>query len=91
MLNKQDFAQSESKSLAKRSAQHASSAQRTTKLGAPSSNLDQATKLLQETIIKIDGAYAPSTIRTYRADFNDFIYFCRDKNANALPSRPIYM
>ena len=52
------------------------------------SDLDRATKLLQETIIKIEGAYAPSSIRAYRADFKDFIHFCLDRNANALPAGP---
>lgn len=51
-------------------------------------DFNQATRLLQETIVKIDGAYAPSTIRAYRADFSDFIHFCHDRNANALPSHP---
>ena len=40
------------------------------------SGINADTKLLQETIVKIEGAYAPSTIRAYRADFNDFINFC---------------
>lgn len=53
-----------------------------------SSDFNQATRLLQETIVKIDGAYAPSTIRAYHADFNDIIHFCHDRNANALPSHP---
>ena len=51
-------------------------------------DLNRATKLLQETIEKIEGAYAPSTIRAYRADFNDFIHFCHDQNSNALPAQP---
>jgi site-specific recombinase XerD len=38
--------------------------------------------------LKIDGAYAPCTIRAYRADFSDFIYFCHDRNTNALPAQP---
>ena len=73
MLNNQDFAQSAPKSPAKRKLRlvetinHGSG-----KEGAPS-DLDQSTKLLQETIIKIDGAYAPSTIRAYRADFTDLV------------------
>ena len=55
---------------------------------SPLSGLDRATKLLQETITKIEGAYAPSTIRAYRADFSDFIYFCHDRNTNVLPAQP---
>lgn len=52
------------------------------------SDFNRATNLLQETIIKIDGAYAPSTIRAYQADFNDVINFCHGRNANALPAEP---
>ena len=52
------------------------------------SDLIQAVKLLQETIIKIEGAYAPATIRAYRADFRDFINFCNERSENALPAKP---
>ena len=38
------------------------------------------------TIARIDGAYAPSTIRAYQADFIDFIGFCAINHANALPA-----
>ena len=48
----------------------------------------QATKLLEQTIAKIEGAYAPSTTRAYRADFMHFINFCGDQNTNALAARP---
>ena len=51
-------------------------------------DLNGDTILLQETIVKIEGAYAPSTIRAYRADFNDFILFCHGRNAEALPAEP---
>ena len=88
MLNNQDFAQSSPKSPAIRKLQLVSTGQRNADVVALSSYLNQATRLLQETIVKIDGAYAPSTIRAYRADFNDFIHFCEDRNANALPSHP---
>lgn len=50
--------------------------------------LDLAVKLLQETITKIEGAYAHATIQAYRADFNDFIHFCVDRNTSALPAQP---
>jgi site-specific recombinase XerD len=43
---------------------------------------------LAQTIIKIDGAYAPSTIRAYVADFRDFITFCDLNNQIALPALP---
>lgn len=52
------------------------------------SDFSQAVKLLQETIIKIEGAYAPSTIRAYQADFKDFINFCNKRKAEALPAEP---
>ena len=85
----QDFAQSESKSPVKRRLELVGNVnQRTAKANLPS-DLNRATKLLQETIVKIEGAYAPSTIRAYRADFNDFIHFCHDRNANTLPAQPV--
>jgi len=88
MLINQDFAHSEPKSPVKRSLQLVSTDQRSADVATLSSDFNQATKLLKETIVKIDGAYAPSTIRAYRADFRDFIHFCHDRNANALPSHP---
>jgi len=47
-----------------------------------------ANEILTETIEKIDGAYAPSTIRSYRTNFERFIQFCEDHDANALPAEP---
>ena len=88
MLNNQDFAQSEPKSPAKRRLQLVGKVNQGLGKGIAASNLDRSRKLLQETILKIEGAYAPSTIRAYRADFNDFIHFCGDRNANALPADP---
>jgi integrase len=43
-------------------------------------------KTLYKTIQRIDGAYAPSTIRAYKFNFEKFIAFCDDKNVDALPS-----
>jgi len=86
MLINQDFAQSKPKSPAKSRLQLVGTTHRSADEATPSSGFNRATKLLQETVIKIDGAYAPSTIRAYRADFSDFIRFCNDKNANALPA-----
>jgi site-specific recombinase XerD len=88
MLNNQDFAQSGRKSLVKRRLELVDNFNQVSGKEIAVSDLDRATKLLQETIIKIDGAYAPSTIRAYRADFNDFIHFCQDRDANALPAQP---
>jgi len=88
MLNNQDSAQSDPKSPVKRRLQLVSTGQRSADVVTLSSDSNKAAKLLQETVVKIDGAYAPSTIRAYRADFNDFIHFCEDRSANALPSDP---
>jgi site-specific recombinase XerD len=86
MLNNQDFAQSERKSPAKTPLKLVSNSSAKTRESNEDSNLNQDTKLLQETIAKIDGAYAPSTIRAYRADFSDFLSFCHDENTQALPA-----
>lgn len=43
---------------------------------------------LYATLNKIDGAYSPSTIRAYRADFESFIQFCHKNNFMALPAAP---
>lgn len=50
-----------------------------------------ATSLLLETIEKIQGAYAPSTIRAYRSDFTEFIGFCESKSVEAFTPDPIIM
>jgi site-specific recombinase XerD len=83
MPNNQDFAHTRAKSPAK-----------TAKGSCCNTNLSskqfiRASKLLEQTIAKIEGAYAPSTIRAYRADFMDFINFCSEKNSSALPAQPI--
>jgi site-specific recombinase XerD len=43
-------------------------------------------QLLYQTIEKIDGAYAPSTIRAYREDFEDLIKFAESHSQSALPA-----
>jgi site-specific recombinase XerD len=88
MLINQDFAQSAPKSPAKSRLKLVGNGNQSAQSESQSSDFNQVTKLLQETIIKIDGAYAPSTIRAYRADFSDFIGFCHERNANALPAKP---
>jgi len=45
-----------------------------------------AKQLLEETIDKIEGAYAPSTIRAYRANFERFITFSENHKESALPA-----
>jgi site-specific recombinase XerD len=47
-----------------------------------------AKQMLAQTMIVIDGAYAPSTIRAYRTSFERFIQFCEECNAPALPADP---
>jgi site-specific recombinase XerD len=47
-----------------------------------------AIEKLRQTIEKIDGAYAPSTIRAYRSNFGVFIKYCDENNATALPAKP---
>jgi len=89
MLINQDFAQSNAKSPVKRRPSVAGSPQQelpTSKY--PSKEFNQATKLLQETVARIEGAYAYSTIRAYKADFGKFIEFCEEHNEGALPALP---
>jgi site-specific recombinase XerD len=43
---------------------------------------------LQKLITRIDGAYAPSTLRAYRSDFEEFIAFCGHAGTSALPAQP---
>jgi site-specific recombinase XerD len=47
-----------------------------------------ANQRLVETLIRIEGAYAPSTIRAYKANFERFIEFCEKRNIEALPANP---
>ena len=88
MLINQDFAQSGPKSPVKRSLVLVTNANPTIEVARQTSDLNPATKLLQETIAKINGAYAPSTIRAYRVDFQDLIKFCIEQGAQALPINP---
>jgi site-specific recombinase XerD len=48
-----------------------------------------AKELLIETLRSIDGAYAPSTIRAYRVNFEKFIHFCDDGDTSSLPAKPL--
>jgi site-specific recombinase XerD len=45
-----------------------------------------AIEKLRQTIEKIDGAYAPATIRAYKSNFENFIKFCDGINQEALPA-----
>lgn len=46
-----------------------------------------AQELLNKTIARIDGAYSPSTIRAYKANFESFIRFCDERNECAFPAK----
>ena len=48
----------------------------------------KAKQLLEATIVRIDGAYAASTIRAYRSNFIKFIDYCELVDAVALPAAP---
>lgn len=48
-----------------------------------------AVAVLRQTVEKIDGAYAPTTIRAYQADFAKFIDYCEAHGESALPAQPI--
>lgn len=41
---------------------------------------------LQATLARIEGAYAPATIRAYKANFERFIQFCDRSNSSPLPA-----
>ena len=45
-----------------------------------------ANQILLETLIHINGAYAPSTIRAYKVNFQRFIEFSESLQTNALPA-----
>lgn len=49
---------------------------------------DTAKMKLTETIKMIDGAYAPSTIRAYKSNFDKFIQYCDNHQEDALPASP---
>jgi site-specific recombinase XerD len=46
---------------------------------------------LKETIERIDGAYAPATIRAYKSNFERFIEFCDEEKTCALPADHEYI
>jgi site-specific recombinase XerD len=48
----------------------------------------KAKAALAETLERIDGAYAPASIRAYKADFNELIHFCNEEEEDALPTHP---
>lgn len=44
---------------------------------------------LQALLAHIEGAYAPNTIRAYRADMQEFIRYCEQADVCALPANPM--
>jgi len=49
---------------------------------------DNASSLVIQTLERIEGAYAPATIRAFKADFNTFITYCIGHHTNPLPASP---
>ena len=47
-----------------------------------------AKELLKKTVEKIEGAYAPATIRAYKSNFENFIKYCDEIKQYALPADP---
>jgi site-specific recombinase XerD len=48
-----------------------------------------ATHVLLKLLEHIDGAYAPNTIRAYKADMLEFIHYCDQTASAALPANPL--
>ena len=46
-------------------------------------------KQLKALMQHLDGAYAPNTLRAYRADFSEFIEFCENLGSEPLPADPM--
>ena len=47
-----------------------------------------AAQQLAVLLTRLDGAYAPNTLRAYQADMQEFIRFCTDKPCETIPARP---
>lgn len=43
---------------------------------------------LKALLLKLQGAYAPNTLRAYRADMQEFIEYCQSTCCNAMPASP---
>ena len=54
-----------------------------------SNYLEAARNQLSITIDRIQGAYAPSTLRAYRSDFAEFIGFCETQGLEVFPPNPL--
>lgn len=51
-------------------------------------NSSKTTIAVNQVLTHIDKAYAPNTIRAFRSDFSEFIDFCSNSGAEALPASP---
>uniref|UniRef100_UPI0040483C9B site-specific integrase n=1 Tax=Limnohabitans sp. TaxID=1907725 RepID=UPI0040483C9B len=49
---------------------------------------DTAFEALNRLLVHIDGAYAPNTLRAYKADMLEFIAYCEENGVCALPAKP---
>jgi site-specific recombinase XerD len=49
---------------------------------------DTSVSKLQKLLVHLDGAYAPNTLRAYKADMLEFIEYCNQTNNSALPAMP---
>lgn len=49
---------------------------------------DSPSKKLSNLLVHLDGAYAPNTLRAYRADMQEFIKYCETHSLSALPASP---
>ena len=47
-----------------------------------------APEKLRNLLLHLEGAYAPNTLRAYRADMLEFIQYCDNVDACALPAWP---
>ena len=89
MLNNQDFAQSKAKSLGELpSIQDLKPSSDVQPCLVILNLYEQTRQLLKATVLKIEGAYSPSTIRAYRANFEVFIRYCEEQGTSPLPSQP---
>ncbi|QWD46264.1 hypothetical protein G6659_01760 [Polynucleobacter paneuropaeus] len=53
------------------------------------SRQNNASRLLSQTLERIEGAYAPATIRAFKADFSTFIAYCQEHQTATLPTHPL--
>jgi site-specific recombinase XerD len=52
-------------------------------------NCTESRSRLSNLLLHIEGAYAPNTIRAYRADMQEFIRYCEQAGVCALPANPM--